>query len=132
MEQTMKILVVDDDDQVREVLRVWLEQEGYEVMQADNGRVGVEIQRKTPADMLICDLIMPVQEGIETISQFRSEFPEVGIIAISGGGKIGPESYLSVAGHLGAWKVFTKPLDMTGLIAGIAEWGKQRRPAGTT
>jgi DNA-binding response OmpR family regulator len=128
----MKILVVDDDDQVREVLRVWLEQEGYEVLQADNGRVGVEIQRKTPADLLICDLIMPVQEGIETISQFRAEFPQVGIIAISGGGKIGPESYLSVAGHLGAWKVFTKPLDMTGLIAGIAEWGKQRHPADTS
>ena len=125
----MKILVVDDDDQVRELLCMWLEQEGYEVLEADNGRNGVEIQKSMPVDMLICDLIMPVQEGIETISQFRDEFPEVGIIAISGGGKIGPESYLSVAGHLGAWKVFSKPIDMAKLIAAIEEWGSRRRPA---
>ncbi len=78
----------------------------------DNGLKGVEIQRKIRADVLICDLIMPVQEGIETITQFREEFPDTAIIAISGGGKIGSESYLSVAEHLGAWKVFNKPVDM--------------------
>lgn len=125
----MKILVVDDDDQVRELLCMWLEQEGYEVLDADNGRKAVNIQKISPSDLLICDLIMPEQEGIETISQFREEFPEVGIIAISGGGKIGPESYLSIAGHLGAWKVFSKPIDMAELIAIIREWGRQMRPA---
>lgn len=130
MEKKMKILIVDDDGQIRELMRLWLEQAGYEVLEADNGRSGVEIQRKNPADLLVCDLIMPVQEGIETISQFRRDFPAVGIIAISGGGKIGPDSYLSVAGNLGAWKVFSKPIDMVRLIEAIAEWDKNAHPAG--
>jgi DNA-binding NtrC family response regulator len=69
---------------------------------------------------------MPVQEGIETITQIKSEFPDIGIIAISGGGKIGPDSYLSVAEHLGAWKVFTKPVDMRLMIQTINEWGESQ------
>lgn len=117
----MKILVIDDDETIRELFRQWLEREGFEVNDADNGLKGVEIQRKIRADVLICDLIMPVQEGIETITQFREEFPDTVIIAISGGGKIGSESYLTVAEHLGAWKVFNKPVDMTVLIETIRQ-----------
>ena len=71
---------------------------------------------------MICDLIMPEQEGIETITQFKNNYPEIGIIAISGGGKIGPDSYLAVAEQLGAWRVFTKPVDMVMLIEAIREW----------
>jgi DNA-binding NtrC family response regulator len=122
----MKILIVDDDVRIRELFRLWLEREGFEILEADNGRKGVEVQRKTPVDMLICDLLMPVQEGIETITQFAGEFPAIGIIAISGGGKIGPDSYLTVAEHLGAWRVFTKPVDMPSLIKAIKEWQQSR------
>ncbi len=120
----MKILVVDDDETIRELFRQWLEREGFDVNEADNGLKGVEIQRKIRADVLICDLLMPVQEGIETITQFREEFPETTIIAISGGGKIASESYLTVAEHLGAWKVFNKPVDMTLLIETIRQLPK--------
>jgi DNA-binding NtrC family response regulator len=122
----MKILIVDDDVRIRELFRLWLEREGFEIFEADNGRKGVEVQRKTPVDLLICDLLMPVQEGIETITQFAGEFPSIGIIAISGGGKIGPDSYLTVAEHLGAWRVFTKPVDMPSLIKTIKEWQQSR------
>ncbi|EKD35617.1 MAG: response regulator receiver protein [uncultured bacterium] len=122
----MKILIVDDDARIRELFRMWLEREGFEIFEAENGRKGVEVQRKTPVDLLICDLIMPVQEGIETITQFTEEFPEIGIIAISGGGKIGPDSYLTVAEHLGAWRVFTKPVDMVSLVKTIKEWQQTR------
>lgn len=118
----MKILLVDDDVRIRELFRMWLEREGYEVFEAENGREGVEIQLKNPADLLICDLLMPVQEGIETITRFKKDFPKTGIIAISGGGKIGPDSYLAVAEHLGAWKVFAKPVDMASLVEAIKEW----------
>ncbi len=118
----MKILIVDDDDGIRDLFRIWLEREGFVVYEAENGRKGVEVQLSNPVDLLICDLIMPVQEGIETITQFRDDFPEIGIIAISGGGKIGPDSYLAVAEHLGAWRVFTKPVDMPLLIETIKEW----------
>lgn len=122
----MKILIVDDDARIRELFRMWLEREGFEIFEAENGRKGVEVQRKTPVDLLICDLIMPVQEGIETITQFTEEFPAIGIIAISGGGKIGPDSYLTVAEHLGAWRVFTKPVDMISLVKTIKEWQQTR------
>lgn len=118
----MKILIVDDDPQIRDVMRVWLEHEGFTVLDAENGREGVRIQRSEPAQMLICDLIMPDQEGIETIASFKKEFPGVGIIAISGGGKVGPDSYLEIAVQLGAWKAFKKPLDFPLLVDSIREW----------
>lgn len=118
----MKILIVDDDARIREIFHLWLTRAGFEVFEAENGLEAVQIQQKTPVDLLICDLIMPVQEGIETITRFRDEFPDIGIIAISGGGKIGPDSYLTVAEQLGAWKVFTKPIDMKTAVDSVKEW----------
>lgn len=118
----MKILIIDDEPQIREILRIWFEQEGFTVLDAENGREGVKMQRRNPAQLLICDLIMPDQEGIETITSFKKEFPAVGIIAISGGGKIGPDSYLEIAVQLGAWKAFKKPLDIPQLIESTREW----------
>jgi DNA-binding NtrC family response regulator len=120
----MKILIVDDEPQIREILRIWFEQEGFTVLVAENGREGVRLQRREPAQLLICDLIMPDQEGIETITSFKKEFPGVGIIAISGGGKIGPDSYLEIAVQLGAWKAFKKPLDIPQLIESTREWAR--------
>jgi DNA-binding NtrC family response regulator len=122
----MKILIIDDDNRIRNLFRMWLEREGYDVFEAENGKEGVKVQREHLMDLIVCDLIMPVQEGIETITQIKSEYPDVGIIAISGGGKIGPDSYLSVAEHLGAWKVFTKPVDMRLMIQTINEWGESQ------
>lgn len=122
----MKILIIDDDSRIRNLFRMWLEREDFEVFEAENGMEGVKIQRASPMDLIVCDLIMPVQEGIETITQIKNEFPDVGIIAISGGGKIGPDSYLSVAEHLGAWRVFTKPVDMRLMIETIKEWGENQ------
>lgn len=119
----MKILIIDDDSRIRDLFRLWLEREGHLVFDAENGMEGMRILRNSQIDLIICDLIMPVQEGIETITQVKYEFPDIGIIAISGGGKIGPDSYLSVAEHLGAWRVFTKPIDMRLMIRTIQEWG---------
>jgi DNA-binding NtrC family response regulator len=118
----MKILIIDDDVRIRELIRMWLEREGDEVFEAENGKKGLEAHLSSSVELVICDLIMPVQEGIETITHFRDQFPNVGLIAISGGGKIGPDSYLAVAEQLGAWKVFTKPLDMPSLIKAVREW----------
>lgn len=120
----MKILIVDDDPDIRDLLRLFLEREGHTVLEADNGKSGIELQRSNSCEILICDLIMPVQEGIETIAQFKDEFPAVGVIAISGGGKIGAESYLTVAKQLGAWKVFMKPIDRERLVSVIKEWSE--------
>ena len=117
----MRILVIDDDDQMRVLLRQVMEWAGYEVMEAEDGREGMQLQRSDPADLVITDLIMPEQEGLETIGQLRREFPGTKVIAISGGGRIGPEAYLPAAQELGADKVFSKPFDVRELAGAVKE-----------
>jgi len=117
----MRILVIDDDDQMRTLLRQVMEWAGYEVVEAGDGREGMQKQRKQPVDLVITDLIMPEQEGLETISSLKKEYPGLKIIAISGGGRIGPEAYLPAAQELGADKVFSKPFDVRELAGAVKE-----------
>ncbi len=116
-----RILVVDDDQAVRVLLRKILEPLGYNVMEAENGRLAMEIQRRMPCDLLITDLLMPEKDGIELICEFKQLFPDTHIIAISGGGIAGPESYLVVANVLGAEKVYTKPVSKNNLLSGVED-----------
>ena len=78
-------------------------------------------QSEKPADLVITDLIMPEQEGLETISRLKKEYTGIKIIAISGGGRIGPEAYLPAALELGADKVFSKPFDVQEVVASVHE-----------
>jgi len=117
----MRILVIDDDDQMRVLLRQVMEWAGYEVTDARNGREAVQQYRKQPADLVITDLIMPEQEGLETIGMFKKEWPHIKLIAISGGGRIGPEAYLPAARELGADRVFSKPFDVRELAEAVKE-----------
>jgi len=117
----MRILVIDDDDQMRTLLRQVMEWAGYEVVEAGDGREGMHKHRKQPADLVITDLIMPEQEGLETITSLKKECPGIKIIAISGGGRIGPEAYLPAAQELGADKVFSKPFDVRELAEAVKE-----------
>ncbi len=116
-----RILIIDDEDQVRAVLRQMLERKGHEVFEAADGVEGLKINREHPADLIITDIIMPEKEGIETIKELRREFPAVKIIAMSGGGRIGPESYLKMAKGFGAARTFTKPIDQNELVDVVAE-----------
>ncbi len=116
-----KILVIDDDPHVSGFLHVLLSREGYEVEVAADGDKGLKAFRAAPADLVITDIIMPEREGIEVISELRRLSPDTKVIAISGGGRIGPESYLPLARNLGASRTFTKPLDKNELIAAIRE-----------
>ena len=117
----MRILVIDDDEQMRTLLRQVMEWAGHEVIEAGNGREGVQKYRKQPSDLVITDLIMPEKEGLETINLLKKEYPGLKIIAISGGGRIGPEVYLPAAQELGADKVFTKPFDVHELAETVKE-----------
>lgn len=98
-----------------------LEAHGYEVKDADDGRAGLRLFRENPTDLIITDLIMPEKEGIETISEVKGEFPDVKIIAISGGGRFGPAGYLDIAKAIGAEKTFTKPIELKELIHAVEE-----------
>lgn len=117
-----RILVIDDDFAVRELLRRTLEGAGYHVQVAADGEVGMRLFREDPTDLIIADIIMPGKQGIDTIAELKRDFPHVGIIAISGGGKrIGPYSYLMLAKQWGAEKVFNKPLKRNELLEAVHE-----------
>jgi CheY-like chemotaxis protein len=113
-----RILIVDDDADARESLKILLETAGYEVEAAANGSHALRLQRSRPADAVVTDIFMPVSDGIETIKGFRTEFPDVRIIAVSAGGRsVGGETYLAVALAAGADAVLRKPMDLDELLA---------------
>jgi CheY-like chemotaxis protein len=107
-----KILIIDDEEQIRLAFKEMLGRFGYEVLEAANGEEGLALQREKTADLVITDIIMPDKEGLETIRELRQEFPEVKIIAISGGGQIGSDQYLDVARKLGAACTLKKPVGL--------------------
>ena len=115
------ILIIDDDATVRTMLKAMLEREGYVVKEASNGVEGQRIYRQSPAQLIITDILMPEKEGIETIMELRREFPEVKIIAISGGGFIGSEEYLEIAKTAGALRALPKPFSREDLLKAIQE-----------
>ncbi len=117
----MRILIIDDDEQIRELLRKVMVWSGYEVVEAENGKVGLQLQKENPAKVVITDLIMPEKEGLETISILRRDYDDLKIIAISGGGQMGPEAYLPAARELGADRIFSKPFDLQEIVAAVKE-----------
>lgn len=121
-----RLLLIDDDDQIRAFLRQMLEREGYEVMTASDGKEGIRLYREQPADLVITDIIMPEKEGIETIRELKRDFQDVKIITISGGGKLAPELYLNLSKQLGALRTITKPFDRKKLLVEIRQILKKR------
>jgi len=115
------ILIIDDDNQFRTMLRKMVERNGYEVIEASDGKEGIELYRKNPTDLIITDLIMPEKDGIETIQELKKDFPDIKIIAISGGGRLGPQDYLHLAKMLGAQRTLTKPIELDELLKAIEE-----------
>jgi CheY-like chemotaxis protein len=117
----VRILVVDDDSEIREMIKKILLRSGYEVMLAGNGQEALDLQKAIPADLIITDLIMPEKEGLETIIEIRRDYPSVKIIAMSGGGKIGPDNYLKTAKVLGAHKTLSKPFELRELLKEVKD-----------
>lgn len=103
------ILLVDDDLQVLDVLSEMLRLEGHNVVTAVNGNAALERMKADPFDLVIADIIMPEKEGLEIISDIRKRHAALPIIAISGGGRIGPDDYLEAARHIGANATLAKP-----------------------
>lgn len=119
---SQKILVIDDDLAVRRTLQAILTAAGYEVTPADNGISGMRRYRETHPDLVITDIIMPDQEGIQTILEIRKADPEAKIIAISGGGRVGNGHFLDLAMALGASAMLPKPFDLDSLIKTVQHW----------
>jgi DNA-binding response OmpR family regulator len=115
-----KILVLDDEAAIVLMIKKMLEKAGHEVDMALNGRDGMILFEQNKPDLLITDIIMPEKEGLETIFELRQKYPDLKIIAISGGGRISPEGYLPGAKLLGADMVFPKPLDQKEFLQAVA------------
>jgi len=111
------ILVVDDEQQIRQLIREMLEQAGYHVTEARDGKEALEHYRLAPADVVIMDILMPDQDGLEATATLRREFPNVKVIAITGGNDmIGILNFLDVARMLGAHRALQKPFEMKTLL----------------
>jgi len=111
--------VVDDDQQMRIVLRRMLEVEGHEVVEASGGEACLRCYAASPADLVLVDMFMPDGDGLETIVALRREFDGPRIIAISGGGGSVSFEPLEAAAHLGAVTTLTKPVDAAELAEAV-------------
>jgi hypothetical protein len=123
LDRPARIVVADDEAGVRSFLRLVLESAGYQVMQAANGKQVLKEVLAGHVDLVITDLVVPEQEGIETIRALRKDAPGIGIIAISGarGGQ-----FLEAARVMGAHAVLRKPVSAGLLLAKVAEVLKSR------
>jgi len=114
------ILVVDDEEQIRQLIRETLEQAGFHVTEARDGKEALRQYRLAQADVVVMDILMPDQDGLETTATLRREFPKVKVIAITGGSDmIGILNFLDVAKMLGAHRTLQKPFEMKTLIEAI-------------
>lgn len=115
-----KILIVEDDDQLRDMLTQMFEREEYEVVGSENGEEAIRVLRQSPVDLLVTDIIMPQIDGTRLIMEIRKEYPNLKIIAISGGSRhIDPQNPLHIAKKLGAKFTFTKPFRLSDLLGAV-------------
>ena len=113
----MRILVLDDNEDVRESMRLLLATMGHDAVASGDAHEALELQNRQPADLLITDIFMPGVDGLEAIVAFRSRWPGLKIVAISGGGMRAKRDYLGVAGEIGADVLMRKPVDPKELLA---------------
>ncbi len=116
-----RILVIDDDAQIRSILKEMLEGAGYDVIEAPDGEIGLKLFRENPLDLIIMDIVMPKKDGIDVIAELQHDFPDVKIIAISGGGFLKKEDYLQKADELGAVRSLSKPFNIKKLLKTVKE-----------
>ncbi len=116
-----KILVVDDEELARFTIREVLRTEGHEVVEAGNGNEGIDCLKAEPFDLVVTDIIMPEKEGVVMIIEIRRDFPDLGVIAISGGGRTHNLNFLELARKFGADKVLAKPFTAAELLQTVDE-----------
>ena len=105
----IKVLIIEDDAALRSILRTTLEHFGFRVTEAINGDEGIKVVKADPPNIVLTDILMPDQDGLETISALRKSFPTIRVIAMSGGGRMRSDELLRVALKLGASGCLTKP-----------------------
>ncbi len=116
----MKILIIEDVRVERKILKQWLEESGYEVIEAANGVEGLARYHEHLPDLVITDIVMPEKEGIELMIDLVKAAPDLKIFAMSGAGKNRAGEYLPLATCVGAIRTFSKPIDKRELLNAIS------------
>jgi len=111
------ILIIDDEVPIRALLRTTLERAGYEITEAPNGRIGLELYRHRPTDLVITDILMPEMTGLDLILELTRAFLNVKVIAISGASDT--ENTLDAAKLLGVRHTLHKPFSMAALLKAV-------------
>jgi DNA-binding response OmpR family regulator len=116
-----RILLIEDNDLIRTLLRDSLALAGHTVIEARNGQEGLDLFRQAGADLVLTDIVMPEKEGLAVLRELRKSHPAVNIIAMSGGGLASGGDDLAAAKVLGAAKILLKPFPIEVLLAAIDE-----------
>ncbi|OIN98321.1 MAG: hypothetical protein AUJ49_13510 [Desulfovibrionaceae bacterium CG1_02_65_16] len=125
---TQRILVVDDDGDVRELICRMLEQGGYRAVPANGGRQALNEIAKLDLDLVITDVVMPDVDGFEVLLKLRNLAPGTGALVVSGGGRVGPDIYLETARRLGAQAVLRKPFTRAEMLEAVRQALSRRTP----
>jgi DNA-binding response OmpR family regulator len=116
-----RILIIDDNAQLREMLNLMLTQAGYEVVEAGTGEMGVKLYKEQPADLVIVDILMPDKGGLEIILELKRDFPNAKLIGISGGFQKKTDQNQSLAELLGVQRTLSKPFAPEELLKNVRE-----------
>lgn len=116
-----RILIIDDETDLLEILQAILQSADHFVDICDSGILAISKIKSEPFDLVLTDIVMPDQDGIETIRQIVEIDPGIKIIGMSGGGSLSADTYLKLAKHLGASKILKKPFPGAELIKAVAE-----------
>jgi CheY-like chemotaxis protein len=122
------VLIVEDDKELREMLKLSLLRRNFTVLEAENGKTAITHFKPLITDIVVTDLIMPEEDGLKVVIKLRELKPSIKIIAISGGGKVGPGSYLNLAKALGADAIYSKPFSINDLITKIEQLLDTKQP----
>ena len=118
----IQILLIDDDNEFREMLREALSQAGYGVLEASDGKIGVDLYREKHPGLIITDVIMPEKDGAEVIFDLQQDFPDIKIIVMTGGGQGDAQAYLrSITTHSNVKHAFEKPFAIDKLLQAVKE-----------
>ena len=118
---TKSILIIDDEQNITVMLQRFFERNGYHVVTANDGVEGIKKFKENHIDLVITDIIMPEKEGVEVIFELQRFNSDCKIIAVSGGGYLSPDDYLSTVEEIGVSATFTKPFDTHELLAKVEE-----------
>lgn len=122
-----RVLIVDDEDSVRKMVKEMIEPDGFDVVEARDGNQAYDVCKKLSIDLIITDIVMPEKNGIDLIMAVKKEYPDIPVIAISGGGGItGHYDYLEIAKLVGAKIVLKKPFELQELRSAVSDMMNSR------